>query len=196
MLKADFNRFSDALNLARAVVDKPPLKPEVAVAFFRQFEDVSIDEFLKALKLHQRDRECGMFAPTPAHIRAKLHACGPARPSAEEAWGIALQRHVDRRQVATNDEIEHAFEVANSVLAHGDSVGARIAFKQAYERRVAWHIECRIDPTWKAAAITENPDIKRLLAPSEIDDSARAKVLKKIGAMKKILRHKTAEALR
>lgn len=57
------------------------------------------------------------------------------RPGAEEAW--SLMPFYEAQSVVWTDEMARAFAVAGPLLAQGDKVAARMAFKEAYSRMVA-----------------------------------------------------------
>lgn len=56
------------------------------------------------------------------------------RPGSNEAWAMALRAHDERETVVWNDEVAQAWAVAAPMASGRDQVGARMAFKDAYER--------------------------------------------------------------
>jgi len=58
------------------------------------------------------------------------------RPSANEAWAMALNALDERNTVVWTDEMSKAWEVASALAANRDMIGARMAFIGAYERLV------------------------------------------------------------
>jgi hypothetical protein len=58
------------------------------------------------------------------------------RPGADEAWAIALASLDEAETVVWTEEMAQAFEVARPVLEARDKVGARVAFRDAYQRLV------------------------------------------------------------
>lgn len=80
--------------------------------------------------------ENGEFAPVPAGIamRCKLM---DNRPGPEEAWATALNSRDESNTVVWTSECASAFALCQPVLATGDEVGARMAFKEVYIRLVA-----------------------------------------------------------
>ncbi len=77
--------------------------------------------------------ETSTFAPKPADI-IKLISSSDGRPEPDEAWAIALEWFDERATVIVNDEIAGAMDAARDIYLNGDSVGARMAFKAAYEK--------------------------------------------------------------
>lgn len=58
------------------------------------------------------------------------------RPSADEAWATALDALNEAETVVWTNEAQQAFAIARPVLSAGDKTGARMAFRDAYERIV------------------------------------------------------------
>jgi hypothetical protein len=73
------------------------------------------------------------------------------RPSADEAWALALEALDEAKTVVWCEEIQQAFAIARPVLQDGDKIGARMAFKNAYDRIVKEaREECR-PAQWSAS---------------------------------------------
>lgn len=73
------------------------------------------------------------------------------RPSGDEAWAIALQSSDEAETVVWNGEIQKAMAAARPILDAGDKIGARMAFKEAYERIVRANREQGVSPVWVAS---------------------------------------------
>lgn len=84
-----------------------------------------------ALKRCQREVRPGCFT-----LGAVLERIDDGRPGADEAWAIALDAQDEACTVVWCVEIQKAFGIARPVLAAGDKIGARMAFRNAYERLV------------------------------------------------------------
>ena len=86
------------------------------------------------------------------------------RPGADEAWAIALGGQDEADTVVWTNEIAQAFAVALPVLEGRDKVGARVAFRDAYERlvrearengtRCAWIASIGHDATRRESALS------------------------------------------
>lgn len=102
--------------------------------WFALMQKYDIQTFKKGIYSHLTDPDAGRFMPTPAHIIAQIEKTLNKNNgvSADEAWSIALQALDERNTVVWNDAISQAFAIAKEVLP--DRVGARMAFKNAYER--------------------------------------------------------------
>lgn len=83
-------------------------------------------------------------------LAAVLERVGAAdgRPTANEAWGIALRGFDEALTIITNQEINDAMAAARPIMDAGDEVGARMAFRDTYERIVGEHRNNGIQPEW------------------------------------------------
>jgi len=116
------------------------------------------------------------FPPTPAQILALLGSgSGDGRPGAEEAWATALTSRDEAATVVWTDETAQAFAACRPVLEMGDEVGARMAFRQTYERLVSearaagkvvhWSASLGWDETQREAVVTRAAAAGLLPAP-------------------------------
>ncbi len=77
----------------------------------------------------------GKWMPKAADIVEQIKkANAVTRIGADEAWAKALNAEDERNTIVWTDEIAEAFAAASPLLEEGDRVGARMAFKQCYER--------------------------------------------------------------
>lgn len=91
----------------------------------------------KATVLHRQHPERGRFSPLPADLIAVIEErVRAAWPSADEAWATALQASDESTTVIWSEESARALVVAKPILDMGDKVGARMAFKGAYDREL------------------------------------------------------------
>lgn len=98
--------------------------------------ELSADKLRGALNAHVRDPDRGKFFPLPADILAKSGAGKNAHLTADEAWAIALESFDEAASVMWTDEIELARNAALRIWHDGDHIGARMAFKAAYDREM------------------------------------------------------------
>lgn len=73
------------------------------------------------------------------------------RPTGDEAWSLAIGATDEADTVVWSDEMQQAFAIARPVLDCGDKVGARMAFRDAYERIVRQNREASRLPVWSAS---------------------------------------------
>lgn len=86
----------------------------------------------------------------PTHIVAAIEANEPdGRVGAEEAW--ATYPHDESSSAVITNEMAEAMQIAQHLLDDGDRIGARMAFKEAYNRIVAQNKSNGIRPKWFAS---------------------------------------------
>lgn len=109
----------------------------------------SLAEVRAGLSAHVTDPGAGRFAPKPADVIARI-ADQDGRPGADEAWA---QCPLDEAVTTVwTDEARLAFfDGAYQVLADGDRIAARMAFKDAYQRHVAAARRARRPVAWSVS---------------------------------------------
>lgn len=135
MFKHDFDAFAQLLDDAY-VFQKSPLNTQAKAVFFRAMAKYPFELVASAVQAHLLDPASGQYAMQPAHLMAQIEKLGDGRPGAEEAWAIALTSRDESETVVWTQEMAEAFATCQSVLQTGDEVGARMAFKEAYQRLV------------------------------------------------------------
>jgi hypothetical protein len=111
------------------------------------------------------------FSVTPAHIIDAIEQASPdGRPGADEAW--ALYPHDEATSAVITDEIAEAMQAAAPLIEMGDRIGARMAFKDAYERIVSrnkaagipvrWFPSLGADPAGREMVISQAVKLGRL----------------------------------
>lgn len=96
------------------------------------------EQVVAGIQAHTEDPTDGKFAPKPAHVIAQIEKAAPGdgRIDADEAWSICLESMDEGATVCVTDEIMVARAIAIPIYEDGDRVGARMAFRAAYERAV------------------------------------------------------------
>src|SRR5690606_674981 len=127
--------------------------PAGIAMFFKAMGPYSLAQFEAALMAHVRDPKAGMFQPTPAHLIGHINGSeqGDGRPGADEAWAITLTSQDEAETVAWTQEMAEAFAICQPVLQNGDEVGARMAFKDAYNRLLAAARTANAPAKWSAS---------------------------------------------
>lgn len=119
--------------------------PAIAIMAKDLLEVATEDRILAALTRCRRELTGKL---SPGAVMERLQQ-SDNRPSANEAWGIAMQAFDEAQTVVLNDEIAEAMGVARGIMQEGDEVGARMAFRDAYERIVRDARECgTCSPRW------------------------------------------------
>ena len=107
--------------------------PARVKAYWRVLQQYRVQDLEQALDHHIGDPDAGRFMPTPAHLMSRLPG-RVKRPSADEAWSVAISSFDEEATILLNDEILAARNVAAPIWQSGDKYGARQAFVRAYER--------------------------------------------------------------
>jgi predicted MPP superfamily phosphohydrolase len=126
------------------------IKPELAKIFFNLLKEYDFKAIEKSFNAHIRESK---FFPTPADIiqnipKSKMYN----HIGADEAWQVALNSMDERTSVIVNEEILKAREIAMDIYYSGDKVGARMAFRDAYNRIIRendkpkWFVSLGHDP--------------------------------------------------
>lgn len=104
----------------------------------------------EAFSRHIQDSKNGKFAPKPADIIGIIELLKPnGRIGADEAW--ALYPHDEASSAVITDEMSEAMGLAQPLLNEGDKIGARMAFKEAYNRITARNKSANVSPKWFAS---------------------------------------------
>lgn len=141
MRDAEFPDFSAMLeDIAEFYPTAKTPTPGFKAMYFRALRDASLAQVRAGFDAHLRDPDPkrASYMPLPTHILANIAAleADDGRPGAEEAFAIALRTTDERESFVWSDETREAWGIAAVVLAGGDKVGARMAFKEAYTRLV------------------------------------------------------------
>ena len=73
------------------------------------------------------------------------------RPASDESWATAVRAEDENETVVWTDETRRAMSVARPLLELGDKVGARMAFRDAYQRFVNDARADRVPVSWSAS---------------------------------------------
>lgn len=100
--------------------------------WWRLLEAYDLEHVKGALQEHLTE---SVYPPKPADVLSRLQQLD-GHPDSDEAWRYALDAMSEDATVLWTDEIAQAKTAADPIYAEGDRVGARMAFKAAYERAV------------------------------------------------------------
>ncbi|MDT8282529.1 MAG: hypothetical protein RQ982_06900 [Gammaproteobacteria bacterium] len=125
--------------------EKSVLPRDVLAWWWRALEQCSFQHVMDAMTIHARRSK---FKPRPADIIEIINQ-QDGRPTADEAWPIALQASDEMATAVWTSEIEQAWFHCYPVFDAGDEVGARMAFRQYYDRLVEHARMSGIQATWK-----------------------------------------------
>ena len=106
------------------------IKPNTLVVMADDLAEMQLDAVLAALTRCRRELTGRL---TLAAILERLQA-SDGRLTANEAWAIAVRSMDEADTVILNDEISEALGFARDIFNSGDEIGARMAFRDSYER--------------------------------------------------------------
>lgn len=160
--------------VATAEVMGGEIKPAAAVLMIDDLAAYPLESCLSALK-RCRQEVAGRLTLAP--IVERLSGAD-GRPTANEAWALALRSMDEAETVVLNDEISAALNFARDIFNAGDEIAARLAFRDSYERivkearesgsPVKWWPSLGHDVSRRTAAI-ERAIIAGLLPASQLD---------------------------
>ena len=150
MLESDLESFEAMLDSVSALISRGRYTPsaEATALFFNAMRGYELAAVSAAFSAHVRDPVRGKFAPTPADLIAQIEAATPdGRPGPEEAW--AMMPASEAHTVVWTAEMAEAYGICSPLVQAGDRVGARMAFKEAYERLVAQARAAGVPVRWE-----------------------------------------------
>jgi hypothetical protein len=141
---------------------------------------------LEALARCRRELKPGWFC-----LAEVIKRISDGHPGPEEAWSIAYRSADESDTVVLSQVMQAALAAVRPLMADGDMVAARMAFKEAYTESLEyarlhriepeWFVSLGTDPTKRAAALVEAEaagritQAKRLeLSPPDQLEDARA----------------------
>lgn len=105
-------------------------------------------------------------------LAAIISRIDDGRPSTDEAWSTAIQANDESATVVWTTETAGAYWAASGLLGERDKVGARMAFRDVYEREVSnarqsgipvkWEITLGLDPYQREQAIKRAAELNRI----------------------------------
>ena len=125
---------------ATAEVMGTELKPASIMLMTDDLADYPLESVLSALKRCRREVSGRL---TLAAIVERVQSAD-GMPGPDEAWAIMSRPESDT--IVMTEQMGEAMQPARPLLADGDKIGARMAFKDAYTRIVADAREKRIKP--------------------------------------------------
>jgi hypothetical protein len=152
MRDADFPKFVELLDAVCSLLSRGGYTPNAAnsALWFRALGEYELGAVRAGFDAHVKDAQRGRFVPTPADIIAQLEGStkDDGRPGADEAWAIAVRGRDESVSIVWTGEVAEAWGIARPVMDLGDEVGARVAFRDAYNRLVADARRAGARPHW------------------------------------------------
>jgi hypothetical protein len=160
MKSSDKVEFTAIYKSAMEVYDKE-LSFDALSIWWATMADLSIEDFRKAMIRHITTSP---FFPKPADILKSFRK--DDKPGAEEAWSMMPKNEYD--SVVWTNEMAIAFGAALPLFNDGDPIGARMAFKEVYDRECSknnptkWTPSFGMDRSGREAALQDAISLKRL----------------------------------
>lgn len=165
MEASDKQRFMVAMG-ALGTAFKTSVSEDQLRLFWNLFNDYRIEEFEKACFDFMRK---GKFFPVPSDLIHLMPSAGRLEHvTANEAWAIVVDSMDESATVVMTKEIAEARGIAYEVYTHGDKIGARMAFLEAYNRIIThasspeWFISRGHDKTRVEGAISRALQLGRI----------------------------------
>lgn len=180
MLESDYDDFAELLDGVCSLLSRGKYSPNPTntALFFRALARHPFEAVRAGFDAHVADMSRGQYVPSPADILNQIEgrAAIDGRPGAEEAWALAIRASDESETVVWTHEMAQAWQVCQPIMAMGDEVGARMAFKESYGRQVddaralrrpvSWSTSLGHDVTKRHAALVK-AEAMGLLAAGE-----------------------------
>jgi hypothetical protein len=130
------------------------LTAERQAIYVTALADIPIDQLRQAIRAAIQDLK---WFPKVAELRELAGALSgtlnDGRPGPEEAWArMPKGRHIEDDSIVWCEEERVAYGACRSLLVEGDQIGARMAFKERYEKELA-EARCQRRPVrWTMSA--------------------------------------------
>ena len=169
MREADFSEFASMMDDISALMGRQPMSTKQSAMMFRALARYSLTDVRNALDAHMRDPQRGRFYPLPADLIGKIEESSNTHPGSDEAWAIAVRALDEAETVVWTNQMAEAWGLCKSVMDMGDEVGARMAFRQAYDRLVSDARQANLPAVW---IISEGFDKERRIVAVQKAESA------------------------
>jgi hypothetical protein len=128
---SDKKQFKQLIDDVSELYGKDKPSQSILRQWWMVLEDYPFHIVEQALSYHIKHSK---FAPRPADIIEMVEQ-SDGRPSADEAWAMCLSQSDEYASVwLTEDVLEALGRGAGAILADGDKIAARMAFKESYGR--------------------------------------------------------------
>jgi hypothetical protein len=151
MKPADQAAFFKMLDDTYDMIGKSPaakiISPTAKALFFTDLQRYPLDLIAAALSAHRMDADRGRFTPTVADISSQIERRRPLQwVGPDEAWATVPK--IEGEPGIMNQVTAKALAAAQPLLDEGDTIAARMAFKNCYDRLVARAKLDRVNPEY------------------------------------------------
>lgn len=165
MFDNEIHEFTKVLDSTCSMLTRGAYVPDAqaSLMFFRAVQGYDLSTVRAAFDAHVKDPVRGKFCPVPADVIAQAEkTTGPdSRPGPEEAW--AMIPSDESQTVVWTAEMSEAYGSCSPLLVQGDRIGARMAFKEVYERLVSQARTQGRPAVWQASLGHDIESRKRVL---------------------------------
>jgi hypothetical protein len=169
MNRSDFKPFAERwADIHDAMPGGKVFSQRTMTIVFDALEDYSLEAVFQAIKIHMKK---GKFAPSPADIVEIIAGhTGQKHIGSDEAWCLALDSLNEDLTVIVTAEIVRARGLVMDIYKKGDVTGARMAFRDAYNRIIStasspsWFVSEGFDEANRADAVQKAVGLGRLPA--------------------------------
>lgn len=165
MIESDKKQFLESLNSC-AVVYRTEVSTALVKIYWDLLKEYATEEVQGAIFAHMKTAK---FFPSPAELIEKIPSAKRfSHIGADEAWTIALASFDENATVVWTKPIQEARAIASEIYATGDTIGARMAFKEAYKRivdqtpKAEWTVCAGWDARQRLAAVKAAQQLGRL----------------------------------
>jgi hypothetical protein len=146
MIDEDKKEFAALLKSSMAIYQQEA-SADVLRIWWAALQRFDISQVREAFSRHIQNIKSGTFAPRPADILSQLEMMNPdGRIGVEEAW--AMFPHDEASSAVITDEMAEAMQSARPLMLEGDTIAARMAFKEAYTRITTRNKFNGVAPRW------------------------------------------------
>lgn len=168
MREEDLDEFKKSIDYLAELTNKQRPSAQYIAACFRFLEKCSIIEVKKAFREHVEDPKSGAHFPSASEILSRINLSKNNMPTYSEAWGIALRALDHQASVVWTEEIESSLYAARPILDAGDVIGARLAFRDAYERLVSDAVKKNKQIAWKIKVGSDHAKMKEEIMKAKL----------------------------
>lgn len=155
MLDSDKQQFAQVVRSTMLVCGGDAPEADVLRIWWASLLKFDITEVSAAFSQYAQR---GKYAPKPADILEIIDRMKPdGRPGVEEAWAMLPKNEQD--SAAITEEMAEASGFAIPLLNEGETIAARMAFKEAYTRIVERNKQAGISPKW-FPQLGRDPDMR------------------------------------
>lgn len=158
MKDTDKRKFLESITGCAAIYRVELKNPQIAI-YWELLKEFETDQVLYAIQQHLKTAK---FFPVPAELIDLIPSASASKHiGADEAWSLCISSFDERATVVITQQIAEARAIALPIWNSGDEIGARVAFRDAYNRLLKtaqspqWHVSIGFDTNGRVDAISD-----------------------------------------